>query len=47
MSSDLLMDIFVYGMSIAVFATLFWLGLSKRRQEREAAARKRDTPAGK
>jgi hypothetical protein len=47
MSSDLLMDIFVYGMSIAVFATLFWLGLSKRRQEREAAARQRETSGKK
>jgi hypothetical protein len=47
MSSNLLMDIFVYGMSIAVFATLFWLGLSKRRQEREAEARQRDTAARK
>ena len=43
MSSNLLMDLFVYGMSVAVFATLFWLGLSKRRQEREQAARQRES----
>jgi hypothetical protein len=43
MSSNLLMDVFVYGMSIAVFATLFWLGLSKRRQEREEASRQRES----
>jgi hypothetical protein len=41
-SSNVLMDAFVYTMAAAVFATLFWLGLSKRRQDAEAARRERD-----
>jgi hypothetical protein len=47
MSSNLVMDFFVYGMALLVFGTLFWLGLSKRRQDREAAQRQGQTPAKK
>lgn len=41
-SSNALMDAFVYTMAVAVFATLFWLGLSKRRQDAEIARRERE-----